>query len=156
MVEKNFRTPLGLPTLFFICSFPLFSTFCTLYFLIWYKTNYISLLETEVWEGDNVREERFLVWLVLISCKTPDYVLTFELLGARDKNTCRTIYTTALLCLEIQETWEMWVQSLGQEDPLEKGMDTHSSILPSRIPWTEEPGGPTVHRVAKSRAQLSN
>ena len=94
--------------------------------------------------------------VVLISCKTPDYVLTFELLGARDKNTCRTIYTTALLCLAIQETWEMWVQSLGQEDPLEKGMDTHSSILPSRIPWTEEPGGPTVHRVAKSRAQLSN
>ena len=38
----------------------------------------------------------------------------------------------------IQETW---VQSLGQEDPLEKGMATHSSILAWRIPWTEEPGG---------------
>ena len=35
----------------------------------------------------------------------------------------------------------MWVQSLGQEDPLEKGMATHSSILAWRIPWTEEPGG---------------
>ena len=33
------------------------------------------------------------------------------------------------------------VQSLGQEDPLEKGMVTHSSILALRIPWTEEPGG---------------
>ena len=33
-----------------------------------------------------------------------------------------------------------WVQSLGQEDPLEKGMTTHSSILACRIPWTEEPG----------------
>ena len=33
------------------------------------------------------------------------------------------------------------VQSLGQEDPLEKGMATHSSILAWRIPWTEEPGG---------------
>ena len=33
------------------------------------------------------------------------------------------------------------VQSLGQEDPLEKGMATHSSILAGRIPWTEEPGG---------------
>ena len=32
------------------------------------------------------------------------------------------------------------VQSLGQEDPLEKGMATHSSILAWRIPWTEEPG----------------
>ena len=32
--------------------------------------------------------------------------------------------------------WETWVQSLGQEDPLEKGMATHSSILAWRIPWT--------------------
>ena len=38
----------------------------------------------------------------------------------------------------VQETW---VQSLGQEDPLEKGMATHSGILAWRIPWTEEPGG---------------
>ena len=36
---------------------------------------------------------------------------------------------------------ETWVQSLGQEDPLEKGMATHSSILAWEIPWTEEPGG---------------
>ena len=35
----------------------------------------------------------------------------------------------------------MWVQSLGQEDPLEKEMATHSSILAWRIPWTEELGG---------------
>ena len=39
----------------------------------------------------------------------------------------------------VQETW---VQFLGQEDPLEKGMATHSSILTWRIPWTEEPGRP--------------
>ena len=37
--------------------------------------------------------------------------------------------------------WETWVQSLGQEDPLEKEMTTHSSILAWRIPWMEEPGG---------------
>ena len=36
---------------------------------------------------------------------------------------------------------ETQVPSLGQEDPLEKGMATHSSILAWRIPWTEEPGG---------------
>ena len=42
----------------------------------------------------------------------------------------------------IQETC---VQSLGQEDPMEKGMATHSSTLAWRVPWTEEPG-----RVAKS------
>jgi len=34
----------------------------------------------------------------------------------------------------------MQVQSLGQEDPLEEGMATHSSILAWKIPWTEEPG----------------
>ena len=38
----------------------------------------------------------------------------------------------------IQETW---ARSLGKDDPLEKGMATHSSILPWRIPWTEEPAG---------------
>ena len=40
----------------------------------------------------------------------------------------------------MQETQEMGVQSLGQEDPLEGGMTTHSSILAGKIPWTEEPG----------------
>ena len=36
---------------------------------------------------------------------------------------------------------EIWVQSLGQEDPPEKEMATHSSILAWEFPWTEEPGG---------------
>ena len=36
--------------------------------------------------------------------------------------------------------WEAWVRSLGREDPLEKEMATHSSILSWRIQWTEEPG----------------
>ena len=59
----------------------------------------------------------------------------------------------------------MWVRSLGQEDPLEGGIATHSSILVWRIPWTEEPGGLqsialqrvtgyTVHGVAKSQIGL--
>ena len=38
-------------------------------------------------------------------------------------------------------TWETWVSSLGQEDPLEKGMAIHSTILAWRTPRTEEPGG---------------
>ena len=41
----------------------------------------------------------------------------------------------------IQELQEMQVQSLGQEDPLEEGMATYSSIPAWRIPWTEKPGG---------------
>ena len=48
---------------------------------------------------------------------------------------------------------ETQVQSLGWEGPLEKGMETHSSVLAWRIPWTEEPVDrwATVHRVAKSQ-----
>ena len=42
---------------------------------------------------------------------------------------------------DLPAMWETWVQSLGLEDPLEKGMTTHSSILAWRIPWTEEHGG---------------
>ena len=41
----------------------------------------------------------------------------------------------------IQKSQEMQVCSLGQEDPLEEGMATHSSILTWRVPWTEEPVG---------------
>ena len=54
---------------------------------------------------------------------------------------------------------ETQLQSLGWEDPLEEGMETHSSILIWRIPRTEEPGGgggcPTVHGVEKSQTGLS-
>ena len=52
----------------------------------------------------------------------------------------------------IQETW---VQSLGQEDPLEKGMATHFSILAWSIPWTEKPGGLSSVEL-QSQTQLSD
>ena len=48
---------------------------------------------------------------------------------------------------------ETCVQSLGWEDPLEREMATHSSILIWKIPWTEEP---TVHGASKSKTQLSD
>ena len=61
----------------------------------------------------------------------------------------------------MQEMQEMAVPSLGQEDPLEKEMTTHSSILAWRIPWTEEPGGlqsmgsqSVEHDWARTRAYL--
>ena len=41
----------------------------------------------------------------------------------------------------MQEMQETWVQSLGQGDPLEEGMASHSNILAWEIPWTEETGG---------------
>ena len=52
--------------------------------------------------------------------------------------------------------WENWVHLLHQEDPLEEGMETHSSILAGKIPWTEEPGGPQSLGSQKSQIQLSN
>ena len=54
----------------------------------------------------------------------------------------------------------MQVRSPGWEDPLEKGMATHSSTLAWKVPWTEEPGGApdqaAVHGVTKRRTQLGN
>ena len=52
------------------------------------------------------------------------------------------------ICLPLQETW---VWSLSQEDPLEKGMATHSSILAWEIPWTEQPGGLQSMKLQKVR-----
>ena len=51
---------------------------------------------------------------------------------------------------------EAWVQSLGQEDPLDKGMATQSSILAWRILWTEEPGGLQSSGVSKHQIRLSD
>ena len=50
---------------------------------------------------------------------------------------------------------ETWVQSLGWEDPLEKGTATHSSILAWRILWTEEPGG-LQSMITKSQTRMNN
>ena len=52
-------------------------------------------------------------------------------------------YRTSLVAQTVKclsTTWETWVQSLGQEDPLEKEMAIHSSSIAWKIPWTEEPG----------------
>ena len=53
----------------------------------------------------------------------------------------------------IQETW---IRSLGQDGPLEKRMDTHSSIFAWRIPWTEKPGGLQSHGITKNQTWLTN
>ena len=54
--------------------------------------------------------------------------------GGPARGFCRWLH------LPMQETPETWVQSLGQEDPLEEEMATYSSILAREISWTEEPG----------------
>ena len=55
--------------------------------------------------------------------------------------TCNSICEVADMVNNLSTVQGTWVQSLGQENPLVKGMATHSSILAWRIPWTEEPGG---------------
>ena len=57
------------------------------------------------------------------------------------------------ICLPI---WEMQVKSLIPEDPLEKEMNTHSSILAWKISWTDEPGGLQSMGLPKSRTRLSD
>ena len=65
------------------------------------------------------------MWLLFLPEKLSDFFVPIG--GSDGKN-----------LLAMRETW---VQSLGGEDPLEKEMATHSSILAWRIPWTEDPGG---------------
>ena len=64
--------------------------------------------------------------------------------------------TVHLLCK--RQGFKTWMLSLGQEEPLEKGMETQSGIPAWKTPWTEEPGGGgvTVHVVAKSQTRLSD
>ena len=60
---------------------------------------------------------------------------------------------SVVICLLMQDAW---VRSLGQEDPLEKGMGTHSSILAWEIPWAEGPVGLQSLGSQKSQTRLSN
>ena len=71
----------------------------------------------------------------------------FELDSAQEGFSQGTLVITHLTTKGMQETW---VQSLGWDDPLEEGMETHSSILAWRIPWTEKPGRATVHSFMES------
>ena len=67
---------------------------------------------------------------------SPTSITGFPGGSSRKEPTCQEPITP-----HSRQLWDMWVQSPGQEDPLQKEMATHSSILAWRIPWTEEPGG---------------
>ena len=53
---------------------------------------------------------------------------------------CDSVHKCLIMVKNLPAVQETWVQSLGQEDPLEKGKATHSSITAWRIPWREESG----------------
>ena len=61
--------------------------------------------------------------------------------GHKESETTEQLSLGLQMVKNLPAMQETWVQSQGQEDPLEKEMATHSSILAWRIPWTEEPGG---------------
>ena len=64
---------------------------------------------------------------------------------------CRWASLVTQTVRNLPSVWETWVQSLGWEDPLEKRMATHSSILVCRIPMDRGAWWATVHGVAKSQ-----
>ena len=57
---------------------------------------------------------------------------------------------------DLPAMWETWARSLGWEDPLEEGMETHSSLLAQRTPMDRGAWQATVQGVAESQTQLSN
>ena len=69
----------------------------------------------------------------ILEAQSLDRVYDFISLG-------HIIFVVAQLVKNLPAMQETWVQSLGWEDALEKGMATHSCVLACRIPWTEEPG----------------
>ena len=84
----------------------------------------------------------------------PTWLFPFGPLFGKDCTThWASLVVQRLKCLPAM--WETWVRSLGREDPLEKEMATHSSILAWRIPWMEQLGG-LQSTVTKSRTRLSN
>ena len=103
-------------------------------------------------------------WMVMSLSKLWDLVMDREAWSAEGHGVAKswtwlshwenlyTLVTHMVKCLPAMQ--ETWVWCLGQEDPLEKKMETHSSTLAWKIPWMEEPSG-LVHGVAKSRTRLS-
>ena len=86
----------------------------------------------------------------------PSFFFFISLFNIHLLSTCFVLVTVSIIVIWLKLTWaslmaqrvknlpalqETHVQSLGWEDPLGKGMATHSSILAWRTPWTEEPGG---------------
>ena len=68
-------------------------------------------------------------------------MLQRPLILSRDSKTGGVLASPVAQVKKLSAVQEMWVPSLGQEDPLEKEMPTHHTVLPWEIPWPEETGG---------------
>ena len=84
-------------------------------------------------------------------------ILSFVIRDITGKFGYKVDYLVAQMVKRLPAMWETRVRSLGQEDPLEKEMATHSSTIAWKIPWTDEPGKlQSMASVAKSQTQLSD
>ena len=96
-----------------------------------------------------------MIFLIFIFTMGKFYVIGIKNINV--SNVRKSTYSVAQMVKNLPAMQEARIQSLGQEDPLEKGMATHSSILAWRIPWTEEPGWvQSVGLQRVGRTQLSN
>ena len=77
----------------------------------------------------------------LFYCKVTCTFKVSSVMVWTDLCTLRGASLVAQMLKHLPAMWETWVQSLGWEDPIEKEMAIHSSLLAWRIPWMEEPGG---------------
>ena len=98
-------------------------------------------------EISSFRDEKIRVWKGYVTCLQSHSQLSLITRLSTDQNssllTVSTIWASlvAQMVKNLPAMWEMWVGSLGWENPLEKGIATHSSILAWTIPWTEELSG---------------
>ena len=113
------------------------------------KLNHLSYIKHFFWEKLYCREVELVQHVFQICLCVPTMLMVFCCIPSL------LVFPGGSDGQESACMQETWVWSLGQEDPLEKGMATHSSILTWRIPWTEEPNWwATVHGVAKSWTRL--
>ena len=117
------------------------NTFCPFFILSWQ----VCLCH---WENRNNQKRTFIhshYSCHLASIYTPIVCLhsyIVDKLSIVQFKTSLLYFLVAQMVKHLATVWETWVRSLGQEDPLEKEMATHSSVHAWKIPWAEEPGGP--------------
>ena len=128
-----------------------------------------------IWGKDARSVPRFIIIIIIffLACWCPfvlapfvqeilfHYIAFAPLSKINQQYACGSVCWTspgAQVVKNVPAMQETWVWSLGQEDPLGKGMATHSSIIAWEIPWTEEPGGLqsiVLHRVTHEWSSLA-
>ena len=105
---------------------------CTMYNTDELRGHYVK------WNKPLTKRQLTTVW-----CHLCEILRVVKFLEAESKSgdSWLSLVVLVVIHLPVWETEETWVLSLDREDPLEKNMATHSSILAWRIPWTEQPGG---------------